>query len=130
MSAAPIHHAAISIASVSGRTGGIGAIEFAQPSLGHRLSRAAGIFVVGVVCGVLLLPVPLIHLFGIFFFVAMTGIAAKRVMTRRVLKGASGTCPACGGEGRFFVGFGGRGLKFPIATHCKHCQVELHLHPT
>jgi len=130
MTAAPIHRATISIASVSGKTGGSGTIEFAQPSLGHRLSRAALLFLVGAVCGALLLPVPLIHLFGIFFFVAMTGLAAKRVMTRRVLKGASGTCPACGSEGRFFVGFGGRGLKFPITTHCKHCQVGLRLHPT
>lgn len=129
MSATPIHHAAIRIASVSGRTGGIGTIEFAQPSLRHRLGRGALLLVVGAVCGALLLPVPLIHLFGIFFFLAMTGLAAKRVMTRRVLRGASGTCPACGGEGRFFVGFGGRGLRFPIATHCKHCQVGLRLHP-
>ena len=129
MSAAPIHHAAINIASVSGRAGGTGTIEFAQPSLGHRLSRATLLFVVGVVCGVLLLPVPLIHLFGIFFFLAMTGLAAKRLITRRVLRGASGTCPACGGEGRFFVGFGGRGLKFPIATNCRHCHVGLRLNP-
>lgn len=130
MSSIPLHQAPVHITSVSGRAGGTGTIEFAQPSLGHRLSRAALLFLVGVVCGTLLLPVPLIHLFGIFFFLVMTGLAARRVMTRRVLKGASGTCPACGAEGRFFVGLGGRGVKFPIATHCKHCQVGLRLHPT
>jgi len=119
----------VSISSVSGQTGGVGTIEFAQPSVGYRLARAGLIFVVGLVCGVLLLPVPLIHLFGIFFFLAMTGLAVKRLVTRRVLQGASGTCPACEAEGRFYVGFGGRGLKFPIKTNCKHCQVGLQLYP-
>lgn len=128
MSPAAIHHAAIRIVSVSGRSGGTGTIEFAQPSLGHRMGQAVLLFLVGVVVGALLLPVPLIHLFGIFFFLAMTGLATKRLLTRRVLRGASGTCPACGQEGRFFVGFGSRGLRLPIRTNCNHCQIGLHLH--
>jgi len=115
--------------STSGRDAGTGTIEFAQPSIGRRLAMAGLMFVVGLGVGLLLLPVPLIHLFGIFFFVTMTGLAAKRLVTRRVLRGASGRCPDCGKETRFFVGFGGRGIKFPIRTDCKQCHVRLMLWP-
>lgn len=124
-----LHAAAVRVALASGRGDGAGAIEFARPSTGARLARAGVLFLVGLGGGLLLLPVPLLHLMGLFFFLVLSGLAAKKVVTRRVLRGASGTCPGCEGEGRFFVGFGGRAVKFPIKTHCKHCHVALRLWP-
>jgi hypothetical protein len=127
--ATALHRAPVTVTTATGREGGLGEVEFARPGLGHRLARAVVLFLVGLGGGLLLLPVPLIHLFGIFFFLGMTALATNRLLTRQVLRGASGTCPACGVEGRFFVGLGGRRLRFPIKTHCKECHVSLHLMP-
>ena len=129
MSVAAIHSAAISITSASGKSGGSGTIQFSQPTFGQRLARAGIIFLLGLGGGLLFLPVPLMHLLGLFFFLVLTGVAAKRLVTLRVLQGASGSCPSCGKESRFFVGFGGRGVKFPIKTDCKHCHTALRLWP-
>src|ERR1051325_11601390 len=89
-----------------------GEIEYARPGLRRRLWKAGALFGIGLVCGVLLLPIPLIHLFGIMFFLAMSGLAARRLVSGTVLKGAHGRCPSCQTEGRLFVGFGGRRLAF------------------
>lgn len=125
----PLHSATVRVALASGRGDGRGSIEFAQPSLGQRLIRAAALFLVGLAGGLLLLPVPLLHLMGVFFFLTMTALAARKVVTRRVLQGASGTCPGCQAEGRYFVGFGGRKVAFPVKTSCKYCHAVLQLWP-
>jgi uncharacterized protein (DUF983 family) len=76
---------------------------------------------------VLLLPVPLVHLFGIAFFLGMAYLAVRRMLSRAVLHGARGVCPACGQEGRFFVGFGGRPFRLPVGTSCGACAIGLRL---
>jgi hypothetical protein len=121
--------AEVRVALASGRGDGRGSIEIAQPSFSHRLLRAGALFLVGLAGGLLLLPVPLLHLMGVFFFLTLTVLAVRKVATRRVLQGASGSCPGCHAEGRYFVGFGGRKVKFPIKTSCKHCHAALQLWP-
>src|ERR1051325_4920692 len=106
-----------------------GEIEYARPGLRRRLWKAGALFGIGLVCGVLLLPIPLIHLFGIMFFLAMSGLAARRLVSGTVLKGAHGRCPSCQTGGRLFVGCGGRRLAYPIVTSCAGCKVRLELEP-
>ncbi len=120
---------AVHIRSRDGRAGGRGEIAFARPSFGRRLRKAGLLFLVGLACGALLLPVPLIHLFGIMFFLGMFGLAAKRLVSRKVLKEAHGQCPSCRTDGPYYVGMGGRRLAFPIVTSCPHCHVGLELEP-
>jgi len=125
----PLSRMAVRIRAQDGRGGSGGEIAFAKPSLWRRMRKAAVLFLVGLGCGAILLPVPLIHLFGIFFFLAMCGIAARRLISRTVLKEAHGRCPSCQAEGSYYVGMGGRRLTFPIVTSCPHCHVGLELEP-
>jgi len=115
--------------AADGRSGTRGMVTFARPSFGHRLARAGLQFLAGLAIGALLLPVPLIHLFGIMFFLGMSGLALKRLVTRRVLKHAEGQCPSCQSEQDFFVGMGGRRVKFPVVSSCPACHVRLDLFP-
>lgn len=117
----------VSITSADGKRGGSGIVEFARPPLRRRLWKAGILFAIGLAGGVLLLPIPLIHIFGILFFLTMTGFAVKRLVSRRVLKGASGTCPACQAAGDFFVGFGSQRVAFPVSSSCPHCNIGLEL---
>jgi hypothetical protein len=120
---------AVRIRAQDGNSGGRGEIAFARPSFWRRMRKAGVLFLVGLGCGALLLPIPLIHLFGIFFFLAMCGLAARRLVSRKVLKEAHGECPSCHAEGSYFVGMGGRRLAFPIKTSCPACHVGLELDP-
>ena len=119
----------VRVRAQDGKDGGEGEIAYARPGLGRRLGKAAVLFLIGLVVGVLLLPIPLIHLFGVMFFLAMSGLAVRRLLSGTVLKGASGRCPSCQAEGPYFVGFGGRRLGFPVVTSCPTCNVRLELEP-
>ena len=119
----------VRIRAQDGKEGGAGELSYASPGLRRRLGKAGLLFLVGLVCGVLLLPIPLIHLFGIMFFLAMSGLAVRRLLSRTVLKRASGRCPSCQAEETFFVGFGGRRLAYPVVTSCPRCNVRLELEP-
>lgn len=102
-------------------------MAYARPTFRRRLGKAALTFVVGLVVGVLLLPVPLIHLFGVIFFLAMAVLAVRRLAIPAVVHSAEGRCPSCQAEGPLFVGLGGRRLAFPIRTTCSRCHVGLDL---
>ena len=125
----PLIRVPVRIRAQDGKSGGTGTVTCARPSFRQRLGQAALIFVIGLVVGTLLLPVPLIHLFGVMFFLGMTGLAVRRLATRTVLRGAEGTCPSCQATGEFFVGMGGRRLRFPVKTSCPKCHVHLELDP-
>lgn len=120
----------VAIRAEDGHAGGRGDVEVSRPPLTHRLVRAALLAAVGLVVGVLLLPIPLIHLVGVMFFLVMLGLAARRAVARTVLRRAHGRCPSCGTEGSYFVGFGGRALKFPVKTSCPSCKLGLELSPS
>jgi hypothetical protein len=104
-------------------------VECARPTLRQRLAKSALIFLAGLVGGAILLPIPLIHLFGLMFFVAMSALALRRLTSRAVVRGAEGRCPSCQSEESFFVGFGGRRLAFPMRTSCPQCHAGLELEP-
>ena len=118
----------VAITAEDGHAGGQGEIEFARPPLGRRLWKSGVLLLAGLGVGLLFLPVPLIHLFGVMFFLGMLGLAVKRLLARQVLKGAWGRCPACDKDGTYFVGFGGRRLDFPVRTSCPQCNLGLVLH--
>ncbi len=105
-----------------------GTVQVGYPSLSQRLGRAAGLFAAGL-AGLLVLFVPLVHFFGLALFVGMSWLAVRRLRAREVFRSARGTCPACGREGRFFVGLGGRPVGFPVSTSCGHCARSLSLAP-
>lgn len=117
----------VEVHSQDGYGGGAGEVVIFEPRLARRLWKAGVLFLVGVGVGTLLLPIPLIHLAGVMFFLAMSWLAVRRLFSVRVLKGAHGRCPSCQAEGSFFVGFGGRRLAFPISTSCQNCRVSLDL---
>jgi hypothetical protein len=119
----------VAIRSQNGHGGGIGEVVIAEPPLGRRLWKAGLLLVAGIGVGIVLLPVPLIHLAGVMFFLAMSALAVRRLFSFRVLKGAHGRCPSCGKEGDYFVGVGGRKLVYPVHTSCAHCSVALELNP-
>jgi hypothetical protein len=125
----PLIEVPVAIQSQDGHGGERGMVTFARPGLGRRLLGAGVCFLIGLGVGVLLLPVPLIHLFGVMFFLGMSGLALKRLATGRVLKSAWGRCPSCHAEQALFVGLGGRRAKFPVATTCPACHVGLDLFP-
>jgi hypothetical protein len=119
----------VRIRSQDGRSGGLGEVQYAEPSLGQRLRKAGGLFLAGLVAVVVFLPVPLMHLVGVLAFLLMTGLAVRRLRSRAVLRAARGRCPACDAEGSYYVGFGGKRVAFPIATSCPACHIALELEP-
>jgi hypothetical protein len=119
----------VRIRAENGGVADSGEVEYAKPSLRRRAWKAGVLILVGLGCGILLLPIPLIHFFGVMFFLAMCALAARRLSSRNVLKGARGRCPSCHTEAPYFVGFGGRRLAFPVVTSCPQCHIGLELEP-
>jgi hypothetical protein len=120
----------VTISAIDGHAGGQGNVEFVRPPFKRRLWKGGVLLLIGLGGGVLLLPIPLIHILGVVFFLTLTGLAVRRLLSRQVVKAASGHCPACGAPGEYFVGVGGRRLSFPIVTSCPRCSIELTLRPT
>lgn len=97
--------------------------------LGRRLHEAGVCLIIGLTVGGALLFVPLVHILGILFALALIGIASHRLCAGRVLEAARGICPDCGGEGPFYVGVGRRRFRVPTTASCKACGIELTLAP-
>jgi len=93
--------------------------------VGEGLLMAGG----GTAIGVLLLPVPLVHIFGVLFALATWWFALQRVRTETVVVSVGGTCPRCDTTGTFFAGFGRKRYRLPITTSCPACSRALTLEP-
>jgi len=106
-----------------------GWIRTAERPLAARLGEGALIALGGTAAGVLLLPIPLIHLFGVIFAVSMWGLGFHRARTKTVVVEAGGTCPRCEKAGTYYVGFGRKRFRLPISTSCPHCANSLTLEP-
>lgn len=117
----------VRIRSGDGRRGGAGIMVVEQLPFTTRLVRAVLSLALGAAIGILLLPVPLIHLFGVMFFLAMSFLAVRRLTGRTVVRSAEGRCPSCREEGEYFVGTGWRRLAYPVSTTCPRCHVTLEL---
>lgn len=124
------YRVAVQIQAGDGHRGGTGVLVVERLPLGTRAARAGLFFLLGAGIGALLLPVPLIHLFGVMFFLGMCYLAIKRLIGRTVVRSAQGRCPSCQAEEEYFVGTGWRRLSYPIATTCPKCHVTLALEPS
>lgn len=120
---------AVRIRAADGTVHDDGWVGTAGRSLGARLGEGALIALGGTAVGALLLPIPLIHLFGVIFAVSMWGLGFHRARTRTVVTGAGGTCPRCGKPGNFYSGFGRKRFRLPLSTSCPHCAHGLSLEP-
>lgn len=117
----------VQVAGRSGSDRSPGWVEVEELSLGRRVARAGRIVLIGLVIGLVFLPIPLIHLFGVMVFLASLVLALHRFRTRRAVRGAGGHCPGCGQEATFFVGLGTSRFRLPISTSCRHCAMALTL---
>jgi hypothetical protein len=117
------------IRAASGATRDDGWIRVGELPLRQRLGEAGLFLIVGLGVGAALLFVPLVHILGILFALALTGVAGLRLRAARVLEAARGVCPNCSREGPFYVGFGRRRFRVPAAGSCQECGIQLTLAP-
>ena len=92
-----------------------------------RLRDAALLIVGGTVIGILLLPIPLIHLLGIFFALTCWGFAIARLRVSTVMTATGGVCPRCGTPEHFTSGMTRARFRLPYTTSCPKCSVRLRL---
>ncbi len=104
-----------------------GWVRVAHRPFAARLGEGVLIAGGGTAIGVLLLPIPLIHLFGIMFALTTWWFGLQRVRTDTVIVSVGGTCPRCGKAGAFFAGFGRKRFRLPISTSCPACSHALTL---
>ena len=117
----------VRIQAANGATRDDGWVRIASRPSAARIGEGLLLALGGTAVGILLLPIPLVHLFGIMFALSTWWLGFRRATTARVVAGAGGTCPRCGKTGNFFVGFGRKRYGFPIATSCPHCAHRLAL---
>ncbi len=103
--------------------------QVAERTTTERLRGSAGIFGMGVVVGLLFLPIPLIHLFGIIIFLACTVFAFRRFRVKALVRHVAGTCPSCQAETTFFVGGGMMAARWPLGSQCGACGIGVRLTP-
>lgn len=125
----PRPRVAVRVRAADGTVREDGWVETARRPLAARFGEGALIAVGGTAVGALFLPVPLIHLFGVFFAIAMWVMGIRRAFTGTVVAGAGGTCPHCDRQGEFYAGFGRRRFHLPISTSCPNCARSLSLEP-
>lgn len=111
----------------SGVASTAGEVRIEYPSRGRRAREAALLVLGGAIAALALLPVPLMHFFGIGLFLASVVGAVRRMRARAVIRSAWGTCPKCGAAGPLFVGFGRRRFRLPVTTSCGPCAYPLTL---
>jgi hypothetical protein len=120
---------AIEIRAMNGAGPAEGTAEVVHRPLGTRLRQSLMIFGGGLLVGLVFLPIPLIHLFGILAFLAGIILAFRRFRTTTLLTRAAGRCPSCDHVGQLFVGAGLRAARWPFHTSCHSCGVQLRLNP-
>lgn len=102
-------------------------VETAHRPLAARLGEGLLVAGGGTLVGIMLLPIPLIHLFGIMFALSTWWVGIQRARTTTVVSKAGGTCPHCETAGRFFSGFGRKRFRLPLSTSCPSCSHALTL---
>jgi len=117
----------VRVRAADGSSNDSGWITTAHRPVGARIGEGALIAGGGIAIGILLLPIPLIHLFGIMFALTACWFGLQRARTATVVVSTGGTCPRCQKDGTFFAGFGRKRFRLPLSTSCPSCAHALTL---
>ena len=103
----------------------VGSAAVRDSTLGSRVLLALKTTGLGLLVAVVLLPVPVIHLAGIGFFVACLGVSIWQLRPGQRVRSVEGPCPHCGHQQRYWLGLNLGPLKFPKGTSCESCAKTL-----
>jgi hypothetical protein len=117
------------VRAINGAGPGKATAEIIARSMGDRLRGSAAILGLGLVVGLLFLPVPLLHIFGLIAFLGCAGLAVKRFRVRALVHRVAGLCPSCRQESGFFVGGGHWAARWPLTSQCGSCGIQVRLIP-
>ena len=96
-----------------------------------RIRRAAIVLVAAVLLAASLIPVPIVHLFGIpMLLIAGLVFAGRQLSITCRLKPVRIRCPRCDGVNRVGGGLGYHGVAEPIERMCEVCRRVLHVRVT
>jgi len=118
---------AVRVRAADGTMRDDGWVRTAHRPFAARLGEGLVLAGAGTAIGVLLLPVPLVHIFGLLFMLSTWWFALQRVRAETVVVSVGGTCPRCDTTGTFFAGFGRKRYRLPISTSCPACSHALTL---
>lgn len=119
----------VRVRAANGATNDDGWVRTAHRPLPARIGEGALIALGGTAVGALLLPIPLIHVFGVVFALSMWWFGVRRARTATVVVEAGGTCPRCGEAATFHAGFGRKRFRLPLSTSCPRYSHALSLEP-
>jgi hypothetical protein len=117
----------ISIRAINGSGPAAGSAELVERPFRDRLRQSLLIFGAGLVIGLVFLPVPLIHLFGLAAAITATVVAIRRFGVHTLVVRASGRCPSCEADTTFFMAGGLRAARWPLASSCSACGIGVRL---
>ena len=103
----------------------LGKATVTQSTIGRRVLGAGKIAGIGLVVAIVLLPVPIIHLAGVGFFVACLGIAVWQLRPGLRIRKVAGPCPHCGHEQGYWLGINLGPMTLPKGTSCESCTKTL-----
>lgn len=119
----------VSIRATNGSGPTSGTVEIGERTLRERLRQSGLILAAALIVGLLFLPVPLIHLFGVLAAVGGTVFAVRRFRVRALVLRAAGQCPSCLANTTFFTVGGLRAARWPFTTSCFACGIGVQLEP-
>lgn len=119
----------VRVRAANGTTRDDGWVRTAHRPLPARIGEGALIAIGGTVVGALLLPIPLVHIFGVLFALSTWWFGFRRARTATVVLEAGGTCPRCGEVATFYSGFGRKRFRLPLSTSCPQYSHALSLEP-
>jgi hypothetical protein len=120
---------AVRVRAADGKSSDDGWVRTAHRPLLKRIGEGLLLAGGGTAVGVMLLPVPLVHIFGVVFALSTWWFGIRRALTDTVVTAVGGTCPHCQQEGTFYAGFGRKRFRLPISTSCPKCSHALTLEP-
>ena len=115
----------VTLVSWSGGPTTTATATMAQSTLGARVFSALKTIGLGLIVAVVLLPVPVIHLAGIGFFIGCFGLATWQLRPGPRVRTIEGPCPHCGHVQRYWLGLNMGPMHLPKDTSCEKCAKTL-----